>query len=465
MYAINVVTLNDRRGRFGRSLCQCFIAGAIEIIQRDTDRGASIIAFEGDGMIRILGNGGISVGQVQRRFVAVRILQLERRLVAGIGRIGRRIGRRIQFVVDSADGHCAIRIDGRCGIRTILKVDAAIHADRCLIGAIGFERQVLGIDGDVAIVVNSTSGVDAVLEIDAIGQGHGGACTIGFHSQIIHIHCVGVLVTIDRIRQSGIGALGEQGPGIFQLAVVDSIGIGCTCRHIVDLLAAGRNAAAGEFRTTGQTHPGGIHGILQDTCSVTETDAAAAVTCPVELDGFLIAVAATGAQLGGVQLLEVAGQLDMECVGIFVGYDSDVIAGELGRIHGIGRRAIRSRGGDGVTAASDGDGFIGATGHDVLIVCRSSLAEAGIVAAEADLAGQRIELGAVDGVGAGGADKASRYVLDTALRADTADGDDASRVAAGIGVAHAIAVCFICIVRIHAGSRAFAFHGLHSQLI
>ena len=117
-------------------------------------------------MIRILGNGGIGIGQVQRGFVAVR--QLERRLVAGIRRIRRRIGRRIQFVVGSTDGHCAIRIDGRCGIRTVLKVDTVIHGDSCCIRPIGFKRQILGIDGNIAIAVNSTSGVGAVLEVDAI---------------------------------------------------------------------------------------------------------------------------------------------------------------------------------------------------------------------------------------------------------------------------------------------------------
>ena len=104
----------------------------------------------------------------------------------------------------------------------------------------------------------------------------------------------------------------------------------------------------------------------------------------------------------------------MECVGIFVGYDSDVIAGELGSVHGIGRRAICSRGRDGVTAARDGDGLIGPPGHYVLIVCRSSLAKDGFVPAKADLPSQSVELGAVDSIGAVGADKASRYILDAA---------------------------------------------------
>ena len=110
----------------------------------------------------------------------------------------------------------------------------------------------------------------------------------------------------------------------------------------------------------------------------------------------------------------------MECVGIFVGYDSDVIAGELGSVHGIGRRAICSRGRDGVTAARDGDGLIGPPGHYVLIVCRSSLGKGGFIPAKADLPSQSVELGAVDSIGAVGADKASRYILDAASSIFTA---------------------------------------------
>ena len=116
----------------------------------------------------------------------------------------------------------------------------------------------------------------------------------------------------------------------------------------------------------------------------------------------------------------------MECVGIFVGYDSNVIAGELSSIHGIGRRTIRSRGRDGVTAAGDGDGLVRSTGHYVLVICRGGT-EAGIVPAEPELPGQGVELGAVDGVSTRGADKAGGYVLDAAFGASTAYGDDTSR--------------------------------------
>ena len=105
IYTINVGTLDYRRGCFGRSLCQCFIAGTIEIIQRNADRVASIIALERNGVIRILRNGGIGVSQIQRGFVTIRILQFHRRLVAGIRRLRRRIGRRIQFVVGGTDSH------------------------------------------------------------------------------------------------------------------------------------------------------------------------------------------------------------------------------------------------------------------------------------------------------------------------------------------------------------------------
>ena len=55
-------------------------------------------------------------------------------------------------------------------------------------------------------------------------------------------------------------------------------------------------------------------------------------------------------------------------------------------------------------------GFIGTTGHYVLVICRGGT-EAGIVAAKTDLPGQSIELGPVDSIGAGSADQAGGHVL------------------------------------------------------
>ena len=174
-----VSTVGHFRGCFCRRSSQFALGSSVQIPQRQGCAG-SVIACKGNGVVRaILGNSGIGVleaGGSDRIPVRIGERQGDPVLIPCCGRHG------AQFVVGGIDGHGAVR------------------SYRC-------------------------RGMGAVLEIDSIGQGHSGACAIGFHGQIIHIHRVGVLVAADRIRQSGIGALGKQGPGIFQLAVVHSIGI------------------------------------------------------------------------------------------------------------------------------------------------------------------------------------------------------------------------------------------------
>ena len=325
----------------------------------------------------------------------------------------------------STCGQCAVAgfysrcIDGSRRHRT--SSQTAIRAEIDILAK--FHRQrAAAIRNDTDIIVGQLSGICTALNVELIVQ-----------FQCRNVPCIAA--EFQTVVGGGYGLVVDKETARFRASHVSCFG--CTA-------SANGNAVgtAGIFQRKGAT-----------ICA-----------SPVELDGFLVAVAAAGTQLGGVQVLEVAGQLYMEGLIVRISNDSDVVICQFFRIYGIGGISIGSGRSNGITAASDGDGFIGAPGHHVLVIgcCR---AEAGIVTAEADLAGQGIELGAVDGVGAGGADKASRYVLDTVLRADTADGDDASRVAAGIGVARAIAVGFICIVRIHAGSRAVTFHGLHSQLV
>ena len=259
------------------------------------------------------------------------------------------------------------------------------------------------------------------------------------------------------ISQSGIRALGQQCTGRLQLLNINRICIIRTCRHIMDLLIGCIDAAAGKFRPIGHGKAGGVYGSFYCSIGISQGHLAAICASAVQLDGFLIAVAAAGAQLGSVQLLEVAGQLYMESIFVCVSHHSDVIICQLCSIHRVGGRAIGSGGSDSIAAAGDGDGFIGAPGHHVLIICRSGT-EAGIVAAKTDLPGEGIELGAVHRVGTVGADKASRYVLDAAGSVFTAYCNNTISLTARIVAATIIAIGVICVVVGHAGRDTVLVH-------
>ena len=259
------------------------------------------------------------------------------------------------------------------------------------------------------------------------------------------------------ISQSDIRALGQQCTGRLQLLNINRICIIRTCRHIMDFLAGCINAAAGKFRAIGNRKACGIQGSLYGSISTSQCHLAAVGPCAVELDGFFIAFPTARAQLSGVQVLEVAGQLYMEGILVRICNNSNVIAGELGSIHRVGGLAIDVGRSDSIAAAGDGNSLVGATGHDVLIVCRSGT-EAGIVTAEADLAGHSIELGAVDGVGARRTDKTSRYVLDAAGSVFTAYCNNTISLTARIVVATIIAIGVICVVVGHAGRDTVLVH-------
>ena len=204
----HVRAVSHLRRCFRGSSSQFTLRSTVQIAQRQV-LCFPIISCKGDRMGgAVLGNSGICILEASRSDrIAVYIRQCQDHIVFIPG--CRRY--RPQLVVGGIDSHCAICIDGRRGIVTIL-------------------------------------------EVDAPGQFHGGiSCAVGFHCQIVYSNGV---IRMAICSRCGIGsniyvavlAGGQCRSRFLDLAVVGSIGIIRPCQDVFNLLAIGADAVTGKLR-------------------------------------------------------------------------------------------------------------------------------------------------------------------------------------------------------------------------